>query len=122
MTAFAVEPPAGAIAIRALGGALRVVDSSVAGCKSSETSLAWGVVGPAGPRGPAGSDSTKTVFGAVNGNGTSQFVTDAFSVEHLGAGHYKLTFAPGDVRATARPSRYADRPELRRRHERNRGA
>jgi hypothetical protein len=38
---------------------------------------------------------TRTVFGAVNGNGTSQFSTDDFSVERLGPGHYKLTFAPG---------------------------
>jgi hypothetical protein len=77
------------------GGALRVVDDSVTNCKASETSLSWSVTGPAGPPGPAGADSTRTVFGAVNGNGTSQFATDDFSVERLGAGHYKLTFAPG---------------------------
>jgi hypothetical protein len=77
------------------GGAVRVVDDSVTNCKASETSLTWNVAGPAGPPGPAGADSTRTVFGAVNGNGTSQFATDDFSVERLGAGHYKLTFAPG---------------------------
>ena len=83
------------------GGALRVIDSSVTNCKASETSLAWGVTGPAGEPGPVGppgapgSDSTKTVFGAVNGDGTVQFATDDYSVEHLGAGHYKVTFAPG---------------------------
>jgi len=49
------------------GGALRVVDASVTGCKSGETSLDWnmhgpagqqgaaGAVGPIGPAGPAGS-------------------------------------------------------------------
>src|SRR3954447_26446105 len=39
------------------GGALRVVDASVTGCKSGETSLNWnaaGAPGPAGPAGPAG--------------------------------------------------------------------
>jgi hypothetical protein len=77
------------------GGALRVLDDSVTSCKAAETSLAWGVAGPVGPPGPAGDDSTRTVFGAVNGDGTSQFATDDFSVERLGTGHYKLTFAPG---------------------------
>jgi hypothetical protein len=77
------------------GGALRVIDDSVTNCKASETSVTWNVAGPAGLPGPAGSDSTRTVFGAVNGDGTSQFSTDDFIVEHLGAGHYKLTFAPG---------------------------
>jgi hypothetical protein len=77
------------------GGALRVIDDSVTNCKAAETSLTWNVTGPPGPPGPAGSDSTRTVFGAVNGNGTSQFASDDFSVERLGAGHYKLTFAPG---------------------------
>jgi hypothetical protein len=72
-----------------------VIDESVTNCKASETSLSWGVTGPAGPPGPAGADSTRTVFGAVNGDGSSQFATDDFSVERLGAGHYKLTFAPG---------------------------
>jgi hypothetical protein len=91
--------PDGAGAIHACysksGGALRVIDDSVTGCKASETSLSWNVAGPAGPTGPAGVDSTKTVFGAVNGDGTSQVATDDFSVERLAAGHYKLTFAPG---------------------------
>jgi len=36
------------------GGALRVVDASVTGCKSGETSLDWNVRGPAGPQGAAG--------------------------------------------------------------------
>ena len=85
-------------------GALRVIDDSAASCKASESSLSWSVsgppgvpgpVGPAGPPGPTGSDSTKTVFGAVNGDGTSQFATDDFDVQHLGPGHYKLTFRPG---------------------------
>jgi hypothetical protein len=77
------------------GGALRVFDDSVTNCKASETSLAWNVVGPEGPPGPAGADSTRTVFGAVNGNGTSQVATDDFTAERLGPGHYRLTFAPG---------------------------
>ncbi len=39
------------------GGRVRVIDASVTGCKSGETSLAWNVQGPAGadgPQGPAG--------------------------------------------------------------------
>ena len=36
------------------GGALRVVDASVTGCKSGETSLDWNMRGPAGPQGVAG--------------------------------------------------------------------
>jgi hypothetical protein len=36
------------------GGALRVLDASVTGCKSGETSLDWNVRGPAGPQGAAG--------------------------------------------------------------------
>jgi hypothetical protein len=63
-----------------------VIDDSVTNCKAAETSLTWNVTGPPGPPGPAGSDSTRTVFGAVNGNGTSQFATDDFGVERLGAG------------------------------------
>jgi hypothetical protein len=35
------------------------------------------------------------VFGAINGDGTSQFATDDYTSERLGAGHFKLTFAPG---------------------------
>jgi hypothetical protein len=91
--------PDGAGAIHACysksGGAIRVIDDSVTNCKASETSLDWSVTGPAGPAGPAGQDSTRTVFGAVNGNGTSQFATDDFTAEHLGPGHYRLTFPPG---------------------------
>jgi Collagen triple helix repeat (20 copies) len=36
------------------GGALRVIDSSVTGCKAGETALAWNVQGPVGPVGPKG--------------------------------------------------------------------
>ena len=36
------------------GGALRVVDASVTGCKSGETSLDWNVRGAAGPQGAVG--------------------------------------------------------------------
>jgi lamin tail-like protein/collagen triple helix repeat protein len=36
------------------GGALRVIDGSVTGCKSGETSLDWNMRGPAGPQGAAG--------------------------------------------------------------------
>jgi Collagen triple helix repeat (20 copies) len=36
------------------GGALRVIDATVTGCKASETSLDWNVQGPAGPTGQAG--------------------------------------------------------------------
>lgn len=39
------------------GGTVRVIDSSVTNCKSTETSLSWnvqGAQGPIGPEGPAG--------------------------------------------------------------------
>jgi hypothetical protein len=93
--------------------------ASVTTCKAGETSLDWserGVPGPAGPKGeqgqqgvqgeqgesgppgpqgPAGNDSTKTAAAAINPDGSSQAATDDFTVERLGEGHYRITFAPG---------------------------
>jgi hypothetical protein len=101
------------------GGTLRVIDASVTNCKSGETSLNWdqhgqpgpqgeqgepgptgpqgepGPPGPQGEQGPPGNDSTKTVGGAINPDGTSQAATDDFISERLGDGHYRITFAPG---------------------------
>src|SRR5882672_5639517 len=62
-------------------GQLRVIDSG--SCHPSETSLSWSQTGPAGPPGPAGDDSTKTVAGAVNPDGTSQLATDDFTMTHV---------------------------------------
>lgn len=36
------------------GGAVRIIDSSVAGCKSNETAISWNVQGPAGAPGTPG--------------------------------------------------------------------
>jgi hypothetical protein len=47
------------------GGALRVIDNSVAGCKSSETSLSWNVAGQQGPPGPAGISGYETVVAST---------------------------------------------------------
>jgi Collagen triple helix repeat (20 copies) len=101
------------------GGTLRVIDASVTNCKSGETALDWnqqgqpgqpgppgpqgeqgaqgdpGPPGPQGEQGPPGDDSTKTVSGAINEDGTSQAPTDDFTSERLGVGHYRITFAPG---------------------------
>lgn len=60
--AFAAIPNDGVInaCYSKIGGALRVIDASVAKCKSSERPLAWNVQGekgdpgPAGPEGPQG--------------------------------------------------------------------
>jgi len=104
------------------GGALRVIDASVTNCKSGETSLNWDQQGQPGPsgaqgeqgepgqpgpqgeqgepglpgeQGPPGDDSTRTVSGAINPDGSSQAPTDDFTSERLGDGHYRVTFAPG---------------------------
>lgn len=42
----------------------------------------------------AADDGLKLVAGTVNPDGTSQTPTDRFTIEHLGTGHYKITFAP----------------------------
>jgi hypothetical protein len=58
--AFATIPGNGGVihgCYKSANGDLRVIDSSVATCKSSETALDWsqtGAPGPAGPQGPAG--------------------------------------------------------------------
>lgn len=38
--------------------------------------------------------SLQLVTGTVNLNGTPQHPTNRFAVEHLGTGHYRITFAP----------------------------
>lgn len=69
--AFGAIPNDGVInACYTNGGWLRVIDSSVTQCKSSETALAWNVKGekgdpgPAGPPGADGADGTDGVDGA----------------------------------------------------------
>jgi hypothetical protein len=74
-------------------GQLRVVDADP--CHPSETALTWNQTGPQGPPGPPGADSTKTVSGAINPDGTSQLATDDFTTQKLGTGHYRIEFAPG---------------------------
>jgi hypothetical protein len=54
-----------------------------------------GAKGDTGPPGPAGNDSTKTVAGAINADGTSQLATDDFTSERVDTGHYRIDFAPG---------------------------
>jgi hypothetical protein len=54
-----------------------------------------GLQGPTGPQGPAGNDSTATVAGAINPDGTSQVGTSKFTSTHVGTGHYRLDFPAG---------------------------
>jgi hypothetical protein len=61
-------------------------------CLNSEAALDCSQTGPPGPQ---GDDSTKTVAGAVNPDGTSQATTDDFTTTRLGTGHYRIDFAPG---------------------------
>src|SRR5690348_1712174 len=49
------------------GGALRVIDNTVADCKSNETALSWSQTGPkgaSGARGPTGANGTNGTNGA----------------------------------------------------------
>ena len=50
---------------------------------------------PTGATGAAGSDSTKTVSGAINPDGTSQLANSQFTSSRVGAGHYRRDFPPG---------------------------
>src|SRR5262245_31851775 len=69
-------------------GQLRVIDEG-GSCLHSEKALDWSQTGP------AGADSTKTVAGAINPDGTSQLTTDDFTTTRIGPGHYRIDFAPG---------------------------
>ena len=51
----------------------------------------------------AADDGAKLVNGTVNPDGTSQSPTDRFSIEHLGTGRYKITFAPNVFGKTTQP-------------------
>lgn len=51
------------------GGSLRVIDSTVTTCKSTETSLAWNVQGPKGDMGPAGPQGETGPQGATGAAG-----------------------------------------------------
>lgn len=53
------------------GGALRVIDASVAGCKAGETSLTWSRTGPAGPRGEIGPPGPAGVAGPAGATGAT---------------------------------------------------
>lgn len=72
--AFATIPDAGG-AIHGCyarsGGTLRVIDTTIGGCKSSETSLSWNVQGPAGPAGPQGPAGAQGPSGPAGPEGTS---------------------------------------------------
>jgi hypothetical protein len=39
-------------------------------------------------------ESLQLVTGTANPNGTPQHPTNRFTIEHLGPGHYRITFAP----------------------------
>lgn len=55
------------------GGALRVIDDAVTGCRSNETSLDWnaqGVPGPQGAQGPEGAQGPQGPEGAQGAPGT----------------------------------------------------
>ena len=51
------------------GGTLRVIDSSVTNCKSSETALNWNVAGPAGPAGADGAPGPAGPVGPAGADG-----------------------------------------------------
>jgi len=85
------------------GGALRVIDSSVTKCKSTETSLNWnqkgatgpkgatgasGASGPTGPTGPAG----VSLFANVAADGTLINGSGALSVNKTATPRYEVTF------------------------------
>jgi len=65
-TALATIPSSGVITSCYLksGGALRVIDDGVTGCKANETTLAWNVQGPQGPQGPKGDPGQPGATGA----------------------------------------------------------
>src|SRR5262245_62540376 len=69
--AYATIPSGGVIhgCYTKSGGALRVVDGDVTGCKSGETSLDWNVQGPAGPAGPGGAQGPAGPTGATGATG-----------------------------------------------------
>lgn len=51
------------------GGGLRVIDSAVATCTSSEVSLTWSQEGPQGPAGADGADGADGATGAAGATG-----------------------------------------------------
>ena len=51
------------------GGALRVIDSAVTNCKSTETSLNWNQTGPPGPPGANGNNGTNGTNGKDGATG-----------------------------------------------------
>ncbi len=88
---------------KAQHGQLRVIDTGES-CLPSEVALSWNQAGQQGATGPQGAtgatglpgnDSTKTVSGAINPDGTSQLVTDDFTSRRIDVGHYRLEFPAG---------------------------
>ena len=104
------------------GGSLRVIDATVTGCKSGETSLDWnvqgqpgpqgpegpagpqgptgpqgaiGATGPAGPEGPAGPAGTSHAYSATNGAASLNGMTTVQTL-NLPAGDY-LLWATGEA-------------------------
>lgn len=56
---------------------------------------ATGPQGPQGATGEPGDDSTRTIAGAINGDGTTQIATSDFVSSRIGLGHYRIDIAPG---------------------------
>src|SRR5262245_10235073 len=50
-------------------GALRVIDSAIAGCSSKEYPITWNQVGPMGPQGAVGADGPTGPQGAPGAEG-----------------------------------------------------
>jgi hypothetical protein len=73
------------------GGTLRVIDSTVTNCKSTETSLTWNQVGPAGATGAAG---TARAYGLVSGTTVTRS-TNITAVTNPHAGIFCITLAAG---------------------------